>query len=153
MKEAIANAGVFNLIIIFVIILLAFFVGSLGYSKAYKVKNRIIAEIEKEQEYNETVQDKIEVWLSKVGYRMNTNDDSFTCSNSVDGGILMNNNRDYQYCVYEYNTCGKDKLDDCDKYSKYYKVIAYMYFDIPIIGKLLRLPVSGETISFTVINS
>ena len=42
MKEAIANAGVFNLVIIFVIVLLAFFIGSLSYSKAFKTKNKII---------------------------------------------------------------------------------------------------------------
>ena len=52
MKEAIANAGVFNLIIIFVIILLAFFIGSLGYSKAFKVKNLIVYEIEKDEGYD-----------------------------------------------------------------------------------------------------
>ena len=47
MKEAIANAGIYNLVIIFVIILLAFFIGSLSYSKAFKVKNKIIEEIER----------------------------------------------------------------------------------------------------------
>ena len=48
MKEAISNAFVFNLIIVFVIILIAFFVGSISYSKASKVKNRIVEVIEKE---------------------------------------------------------------------------------------------------------
>ena len=63
MKETIANAGVFNLIIIFVTILLLFFVGSLGYSKAFKVKDKIVREIEKNQKYDESVKNDVEKWL------------------------------------------------------------------------------------------
>ena len=74
MKEAIANAGVFNIVIIFVIILLAFFVGSLGYSKAFKAKNKIVEEIEKDQAYtigiNDSTETRVEQWLSKIGYRL-----------------------------------------------------------------------------------
>lgn len=47
MKEAISNAMIFNLIIVFVVILIMLFIGSLSYSKAFKVKNRIVEEIEK----------------------------------------------------------------------------------------------------------
>ena len=105
MKEAIANAGVFNLVIIFVIILLAFFIGSLSYSKAFKVKNKIIEEIEKDQ-----------------GYTIGVND----------------------------STEGRSDKAKC---GKYYRVITYMYFDIPIISQLLRLPVSGETMIFNEVDS
>ena len=45
MKEAIANAGIFNLVIIFVIILIAFFIGSLSYSKAFKVSCKAISSL------------------------------------------------------------------------------------------------------------
>ena len=50
MKEAISNAMIFNLIIVFVVILIMLFIGSLSYSKAFKVKNRIVEEIEKDKE-------------------------------------------------------------------------------------------------------
>ena len=56
MKEAIGNAALFNIVIIFVAILIAFFVGSLSYTKAYKVKNKIVEEIEKEGEHSTTVE-------------------------------------------------------------------------------------------------
>ena len=148
MKEAIANAGVFNLIIIFVIILLSFFIGSLGYSKAYKVKNRIIEEIEKDEEYDKDTQDAIEDWLGEVGYRMNTGFSYNECPNE-DNGEIMNVNSNYQYCVYKFDNCSSDKY----KCSVYYRVVAYMYFDVPIINNLIKIPVKGETRSFTTLKS
>ena len=161
MKEAIANAGVYNLVIIFVIILLAFFIGSLSYSKAFKVKNKIIEEIEKDQAYttgvNNSTEDRVEEWISNIGYRINTGNTRNTVNcpkvtgNGGEEGKLVNTDGDYQYCVYEFDTCvpGSDKA----KCGKYYRVTAYMYFDIPIIAGLLRLPVSGETMIFNEVDS
>ena len=161
MKEAIANAGVFNLVIIFVIILLAFFIGSLSYSKAFKVKNKIIEEIEKDQEYttgfNNSTEARVEDWIKNIGYRINTGNtrNSANCpeatGNGGEVGKLVNSDGDYQYCVYEFDTCGK--YGDRAKCGKYYRVTAYMYFDIPIISGLLKLPVSGETMIFNEIDS
>ena len=151
MKEAIANVGVFNLIIIFVIILMSFFIGSLGYSKAFKVKNKIINEIEKEGSY-EAAKDNIEDWLLVIGYRMYTEFDPNKGCPAADknNAHLVNQNGDYQYCVYEVNSCteefyeGKTSLHKC---SKYYKVIAYMYFDV------IKIPVKGETKPFVELTS
>ena len=146
MKEAIANVGVFNLIIIFVTILLSFFVGSLGYSKAFKVKNLIVNEIEKNKAFNNEVSQEIEDSLSKIGYRMNTSNNSIVCP-IEDGQRAINQNSNYQYCVYEFrNTTGV-------KSATFYRVVAYMYFDVPIFNDLVNIPVRGETISFVEINS
>ena len=66
MKEAISNAFVFNLVIVFVIILLAFFIGSIGYSKASKVKNRIVEEIEKQAAKHDVIQNVlVQIKISK----------------------------------------------------------------------------------------
>ena len=162
MKEAIANAGIFNLVIIFVIVLLAFFIGSLSYSKAFKVKNKILEEIEKDQGYttgsSDSTEARVEDWIGNIGYRVNTGSSRNTdvCASTVRGnggsdGILINGTGDYQYCVYEFDTCtqGSDKA----RCGKYYRVTAYMYFDIPIISGLLKLPVSGETMIFNEVDS
>ena len=157
MKEAIANVGVFNLIIIFVIILMSFFIGSLGYSKAFKVKNKIVNEIEKEGSY-EAAKDSIEQWLHVIGYRMYTGFEPKKGCPAADknNAHLVNQNGDYQYCVYEVNSCteefyeGKTSLHKC---SKYYKVIAYMYFDVPIVSDLIKIPVKGETKPFVELTS
>ena len=64
MKEAISNAMIFNLIIVFVVILIMLFIGSLSYSKAFKVKNRIVEEIEKDEDYTENTVQDINNWIS-----------------------------------------------------------------------------------------
>ena len=162
MKEAIANAGVYNLVIMFVIILLVFFIGSLSYSKAFKVKNKIIEEIEKDQGYtigiNDSTEDRVEEWISNIGYRVNVGNARNTencpkvTGNGGNAGKLVNTDGDYQYCVYEFDTCASKEADKA-KCGKYYRVTTYMYFDIPIIAGLLKLPVSGETMIFNEVDS
>lgn len=149
MKEAIANAGVFNLVIVFVIILLAFFVGSLGYSKAFKVKNRIIDEIEKNQGFSEITKDSVEKWLGSVGYRVGNSNRNMCGREEYNGinGVLESTNSKYQYCVYRFDTCsGNTNRKKC---SIHYRVVSFMYFDVPVIGGLINIPVKGETINFT----
>lgn len=162
MKEAIANAGVFNLIIMFVIVLLALFIGSLSYSRAFKVKNKIVEEIEKDQGYTSVTETEINSWLQQIGYRVNTGSTKNTdkCARTVTGnggknGTLINIEGIYQYCVYEFDTCTytKEGKVDSSKCGKYYRVITYMYLDMPIIGGLLRIPVNGETMIFNEVHS
>ena len=169
MKEAISNAFVFNLIIVFVIILIAFFVGSISYSKASKVKNRIVEVIEKEGEHSSEPEnayalgkEEIEQWLSSgsengtgIGYRQNTNGGLVNnCPDiQVPKGFTAENitqTNDYEYCVYLITNCHNNEKERCDVY---YRVITYMYFDVPIISDLVRIPTTGETMTFTKLNS
>ncbi len=167
MKEAIGNAVLFNIIIVFVVVLIMFFVGSLAYSKAYKVKNKIIEEIEKQGEssndpanaYNAAEEDILQ-WLKAgedgtgIGYRVNTNGGHNNTSNcSSNKGELVNKTGEFEYCVYRVNTCENASSERKTKCGYYYKVTTYMYFDIPIIGELLKIPVNGETMIFTELKS
>lgn len=175
MKESLGNAMLFNIIIVFVILLIAFFIGSLSYSKAYKVKNKIIEEIEQEGEAASTVDETknayerakvdIEDWLeggtskngktinsTGVGYPKNTNGGRNTRSFCTDTeGTLVSQTNAYEYCVYRLEDCNKDGC------YYYYRVTTFMYFDIPVIaefaGNLLKIPVSGETMTFKKIDS
>lgn len=162
MNEAVGNAALFNLAIVFVVILIAFFVGSLSYSKAYKVKNKIVEEIEKQGEYAEDATKayslalpEINEWLDSgnagkgIGYRKNTNP-GLNNVNNCGSGNLVNQTSNYEYCVYIIDTCsGKTDTARC---GVYYKVTTYMYFDIPIISDIIKIPVSSETMTFTKLN-
>ena len=70
--------------------------------------------------------------LSSVGYRLSG---SKKCK-EIDNKKAIELASNYQVCIYEY--------DDSTR-GKYYKVIAYMYFDVPVVGGILNIPVSGET--------
>ena len=159
MKEAIANAGVFNLIIIFVIVLIMLFIGSLSYSRGFKAKNKVIEEIEKDQDFTASTQARVEEWLGNIGYRNITGYDTAAdrCANSISGsnggydGTLANTQGQFEYCVYEFDTCAGNS--NSSKCGKYYRVITYMYFDLPVLGGILKLPVTGETMIFNEVTS
>lgn len=132
MREAIGSSLLFNLVITIVIVMIAVLISSLAYSKAFKVKNKIINIIQDNGSYEDSV-DSINSSLSNMGYRT----DNASCSKKDGMELLTDSNSNYFYCVYE--------IDSNNKNATYYKVVTYMYFDIPIIGKLLKFPVSGET--------
>lgn len=172
MSESIGNALLFNLTIIFVIILLAFFIGSLSYSKAAKVKNRIIEEIEKNGEiagreyseydnvatnaYNNSIEE-IEEWLKSgndgkgIGYRMNSN--GYANCPEYNGIEAENHTSNYEYCIYKIDTCKTITGQQKDKCGIYYHVTTYMYFDVPIVGDFIKIPINGETRTFTIRNN
>lgn len=133
MREAIGSSLLFNIVLTIVIIMIAFLIGSLAYSKAFKVKNRIIDIIVKNEDYNDAAKKEINDMLSEVGYRKQKLNSQTKCSSDslVDRG-------GYDYCVYRKTSSNNDG-------NYYYKVVTYMYFDIPVIGRLLTFPVSGET--------
>ena len=157
MKESISNAMVFNLIITFVIVMIMLFIGSLSYSKAYKVQNKIIEEIEKDQDFTEDTMSRINSWLRDEGVGYHARElDGRNCANSVTSAGLTGNlvnagDRVYDFCVYRFNTCAADS--DSAKCGTYYRSISSMYFDFPVIGDFIRIPVTGETMTFHEINS
>ncbi len=142
MKEAIGNASVFNLVIIFLGIMIALIVASLNYTKAFKVKNSIVDFIEKydagySDENRGVIDGQINEFLSQIGYRTNNGGVNSNCPNvdgAQNGGDAVNGTSVYNYCIYEFNSSR----------GNYYKVIAYMYFDIPLLSTV-TIPVSGET--------
>ena len=171
MNESVGNALLFNLVISIVVILLAFFIGSLSYSKASKVKNKIIEELEKQGEYAASSDssikakdiydnsvDEIEKWLgsTNIGYRQNGNPgmvNQLCESNKPEGATLVNESSDYEYCVYAFSTCHENNNGVNQRCGIYFKVRTYMYFDVPVIQDLIKIPIDGETMTFSKIKS
>lgn len=135
MKESIANSLVLGLVITFVSLLIMFFATSLSYTKAFKVKNRIVSIVEKYGGYTPAAKDEIEANLSEIGYRVNKGDG---CTSRFPNATVLTNsaNSNYRYCIQQY---------DAGERGKYYGVTAYMYFEIPLLGRALEFPVYGET--------
>ena len=145
MKESIGNALVSGIVLFFVSLLLFILVAAINYSRANKIKNRIVNLISSYAELNTTKESDgidldsnlgalIDAELAKVGYRINNGGfNNNKCTRS--DGIVLNPNSLYHYCVYKHNT----------KRGYYYGVETFMYFDIPIIGTTLEFPVYGET--------
>ena len=149
MREAIGNTFIVNLLMVFLGVMSALLVGSVSYSKAFKVKNRIIYTIEKYGGWNvqtsdgyNVVQSEIEASLKEIGYPLVvSNPFSGGCPSKsgatiVYGGHTGGSSRNtYHYCVYEYQS----------EKGHYYGVTTFMHFDIPLIGNYLEFPVNGKT--------
>ncbi len=152
MREAIGNSFIVNLLLVFLGVMSIIFIGSISYSKAFKVKNRIISVIEKyggwttttdfNGEFQNYAQQEIEASLKQIGYPLVTriSDCSrYAKRNGAQEGLVVygGNPSDttYHYCVYQYNS---------DR-GVYYGVVTFMHFEIPLFAGLLEFPVYGET--------
>lgn len=135
MKSALGNTFIVNFIIVFTVIFIALFVGSLTYTKALRIKNRITDIIEENAGYTTNAALEIEQYLNDVGYRISKTN-SGDCKGN--GKVIFPNSSttsNYDYCIFEYSS----------KKGNYYGVKTYMYLDLPIIGDKLKIGVYGET--------
>jgi len=145
MRESIGNSMVFTIMLIFIGAMIAILVSSVAYSKASKVKNMIADKVEKYAEKADNgllstssfadgsaLAEEINTSLKTIGYRINS---TYVNNCPTTDGVLLNGNSSYKYCVYLHQSSR----------GPYYKVVAYMYFDFPIIGDFIEFPVSTET--------
>lgn len=130
MKEAIGNSMIFSFVMVFAGIFILLFVGSIAYSKGFKVRNRLIDIIEKYDGFNESAQLEIDENLASIGYQIVDKD----CGDH-NGTSPVSNDSPYRYCVYQYTTSKGD----------YYGVKVFIHFDLPLIGGFLEFPLYGET--------
>ena len=134
MKDAVGGGLLLNLVVIFTSIIILFFVGIIAYSKAYKIKNRVIEVIERYETFDKKAVDELKVDLLRAGYRTATNEQirakcgSDSLTYGVGAGFL--------YCVYG---------DNSSTTGDTFKVVTYVRFDFPVIGDLITIPVKGET--------
>lgn len=146
MKSAIGNTFIMNFIIMFTIIFIALFIGSMTYTKALRIKNRITDIIEQNGGYDKGLSDsdgEITKFLNEAGYRISESQTS-DCEklNGTDISELgaqvvypSSYQSQYRYCIYKFDT----------KKGSYYGVKVFMYLDLPIVGDMIELPVYGET--------
>ncbi len=141
MREAIGNTYVLNFIITFFAIFILIFIGTTTYTKAFKVKNKIVdtienfdGEIDTGNHLRNNVQDEIDEKLGQIGYRIDNNSECPT-DGRFSNGQMLSKSSNYRYCIYRFSTSK----------GNYYGVVSYIYIEIPIIRAKLEFPVYGET--------
>lgn len=132
MKEGLGNIFMYNIIILFLVLLIVFLVGTISYNKAFRVNSRIINAIEKYEGYNGAADEEITRTLQIIGYRREGN---VKCPERNNTNAMRNISGTHQYCVYEFEI--SDKF-----YS--YGVLTYIDFDLPIAGNV-KLPIYSKT--------
>lgn len=156
MRASLGNSLLLNLVIVFASLVMLTFISILSYSKAYKVKNRIVVAIEENGTYNENVAEQIAIDLHNIGYH--TGYSKKECKKF----LVKSNDKiyvlepkpassDFQYCVIKicnkiYNASTGLYGNTCDvEQGYYYKVITYVNYKFPIIESIFKIPVSSET--------
>lgn len=135
MKQGMGSVFLYNIIIVFIILVFAFLASAISYSKSFRVNSRIISAIEKYEGYNGASAEEANKNLNVIGYRHDTKKD---CPGTYNGGTLVKNNKnEFKYCVYQY------KLDGGRYYR--YGVLTYMDMELPLINKVLEIPVYSKT--------
>ena len=143
MKEAIGQTISLQVILVFMIFLNAFLAFSVNYTKAFRVKNKVINEIEQNEGINNTSRTNIQNYTAKVGY-----------TGKDDGSSWKNGIKVVPVCVGSVGASG-----DCEnpisgkKYRVYYSVTTSININVPIIGPIFRnasgdmnlLQVKGDT--------
>lgn len=137
MRESIGSVFLYNVIIIFLLIVFGFAGGLITYMKAYKVNSKIANAIEKFEGYNENATTEINRILGSLGYRVNDNN---TCPTRTDGTLVTgaDNKPDFRYCVYQ--TKSATNVDPYDQYM----VVTYIFIDLPFIDEI-AFSVKGKT--------
>ena len=150
MREAIGQTISLQIILVFMVFLNAFLAFSVNYTKAFRVKNKIINEIEQNEGLNQVAHDNIERYMNQVGYNADlqarsisgnrTNDNSYVCRR---GACIKFN------CIGPLGSDTK-KCDGSTKYRAYYSVVTVIDIKVPIISRILDsgwsiLQVKGDT--------
>lgn len=152
MRESLGGSMLLNLVIIFAGLVIIFFISILSYSKAYRVKNRIVEIIEKYGVYEKIdangeniITEELNADLSAAGYETSLPKKcdkirTRLVNEKYGEGLSSNLNKKYgyDYCVFEMKNSENST-------GKYYVVVTFIHFEVPIIGDFLTLPVYGET--------
>lgn len=158
MNESIGGSALISLVAFIVGALLLILVGALSYSKAYRVKNRIIGIIDKYEvfdsdkdynNYNDALSE-INLDLSSIGYSSNKIKEcsdleiyksmlTKKANKTINDVKIVYDGKGYDFCVYE------TTLSDA---SYYYTVVTFVHINFPVIESVAHVSVSGETIIY-----
>lgn len=152
MRESIGGAWLTGIVITFLALFAAFLTYAINYTKAFRVKDRIIQLIEENEGYtyanNESgfstinssnddlleegsTESKIFYFIKKVGY-------NYEALDSCEANTLTGTEQ-YGYCIEKH--CAHYENSD----RVYYKVTSYIALTIPVINISIKIPISGET--------
>jgi len=141
MKEAIGTSYVFSIMMVFVGVMIALVVGSIAYSKGFRVRNRVIDIIQRHEGYpgrENIARREIEENLRTIGYRISDRECPTRHHRDTElefQHVAVIQESDFRYCIYRFETTR----------GNYYGVTVFITFDLPLIGGLIEIPVYGET--------
>jgi len=132
MNEAFGGTFSITIILVFLVLISGYMAFNVNYSKAFKVKNKIVYTYEAyDGNCNNDCQKEITDYMTQIGYN------SYVRDVEDDAGFECHANN--RYCTKKFT----------DGNKRYYRVSTSVNFDIPIVNKILTyipyLRVTGDT--------
>lgn len=143
MRESIGGTWIFSLVIIFIVLFSGYLAVSVNYSKAFKVKNGIVAIIEENEGLNSDAQEEISTYLNGMGYYVYGTCQRSNEASEDEKGYEPKDAQSgkYKYCIKITKPEGNNQVIP----KAYYTVKVFFRLDLPILGDLFTFPISGET--------
>ena len=155
MNEGVGNASILVIIMVFITVVSAYMAYNVNYTKAFRLKNKIIATYDKYDgkcDSTSACWDEIEEYAHDIGY---TKHNSLRCDRDRPAGASMSQERFY-FCEYKIDVdnsgTGSD-IQDEGKENYYYRILTRIDIQIPIVQNVLSLralTVTGDTKVYTV---
>lgn|SRR5574344_689665 len=134
MRESAGSVMLYNVIIVFIVIIFAFLAAIICYYRAYKVNSSIVVILEKYEGYTEEAKQEIDKITDNIGYYV---ENGVKCPNRKDGSELVNDGTK-GYCIYYYE---KDNSNYYDSYG----ALTYISWNFPLLNDLIKLPIYAKT--------
>lgn len=139
MRESIGGTWIFSLVIIFIVLFSGYLAVSVNYSKAFKVKNGIVAIIEENEGLNSKAEGEIRSYLNSMGYYVYGSCNTNASGDEKETGYEPKGSK-HKYCIKKSIPEGNSTIP-----KAYYTVKVFFRLDLPVIGDLFTFPISGET--------
>lgn len=136
MRDAFGGTMMIEIMMIFIVLIVAFTAVLINVAKTFRIKNEVVNIIEQTQ-YNGTDTSAIDEYIRNVGYQTVKSDKLENECRSVDGKW-----GDKGYCIAPIGSSSSS--DNAD----YYKVTVYVSVSFPFFDLSFTLPISGETKSY-----
>lgn len=134
MRESIGSVFLYNMIILFIVIVFAFLAGTISYYKAFKVNSNIAKALEIYEGYNSYSDTEIVRVLTTLGYHKG--DTKCPQKKGTTPVAITGTSSAFDYCLY-FTT------EDNRHYT--YGITTFIRLDLPVIGERLRLPIYSKT--------
>jgi len=151
MRQAIGTTWVFQLVIIFMLIFVAFLSLSLNYTKAFRIKNELITTLEKFEglTFKDSGKEMGSVKIINNYLTYNNYGSMGTCDLGAYGSTNLQSvsleevekGKKYYYCVKKI-----DRGDVSLPKRARYEIKIFFKFSLPVIGDLFTFSSEGETI-------
>ena len=138
MNEGVGEAVSLALVMFFIVVISSYLAFTINYSKAFKVKSKLIDTIQKynNDPTNKKVITEMKTYIDDVGYSASDERMKYQCAGDgrTTGYKVGLADQGWCYQIFEENTAGKGNNKDLKR--RYVKVKTFVAIDIPVINRI-----------------